>query len=284
MLSPHYSLQNLTATSQQLSQPNLPGPDELENLTYLADFLEQLTNEIGHFTILSGFRTKELQDVLASKGEPTASGTSFHEKGRGVDIAPTTMTPAEFFGRLLANENLKNMCAEIAIKLSQGALHLAINVPSDTRDPKVLGLNSEGVYARLTLEDILTYIEPYMPSAEVATSYAEAQLVTYNRTPMLLAAAGALALSALLLLKKGSRTKSNPRIKAKPFKKYGHLSDDKIDGMTIRIFKKLGEDVINGRFKPKSKRDKKLYNLFFDLSHELDRRNEEQYAREREEE
>lgn len=192
MLSNSYSLGDLIGTSQQLSAPNMPSTqEEIDNLTILADVKEQLDNEIGHSTILSGFRTKELETVLTAKGEPTAAGTSFHELGRAIDISPNNMSITEFFGRLLANEDLKNKFAEIAIKASQNAIHLAVNVPYDTRDPKVLGLNSDNVYARLTADDILNYISPYVP-ADTAANYADALASSGSNTTLIYIALAAI--------------------------------------------------------------------------------------------
>ncbi len=62
-----------------------------------------------------------------------------------------------------------------------------MNVPADTRVPKVLGLNSDNVYARLTADDILNYIKPYMPDATAATDYAD-QLAAGPSNVMLYAA------------------------------------------------------------------------------------------------
>jgi hypothetical protein len=207
MLSAHYSLANLTATNQNLSEPNLPqNANQYDNLVFLANMLEELDAKIGPFQYLSGFRTGELQNKLASQGEPTATGTSFHELGRAVDIAPTTMTPTEYFGRLLADEELKNKFSEIAIKPSQNALHLSINVRGDERTPKVLGLNQDGVYAKLGLDEIAGYIQPYMQSAAAAYDYAAAQLVTINRLPLIIMATIGLAGAAYLLM--GSKRKA----------------------------------------------------------------------------
>lgn len=203
MLSPSYSIASLSQTNYGLSRPNLPTTqDQVDNMTILANILDQLTSNIGQFSIISGFRIPELQAALAAAGDPVATGTSFHELGRAVDIAPTGMTPAEFFGRLLANENLKNMFAEIAIKPSQNTIHLAVNVPSDTRTPKVLGLNSDNIYASLSLNDILTYIEPYMPSLQAATDYADAQLVTRSSLPVILGAILAIGFGIMALSSK----------------------------------------------------------------------------------
>ena len=95
-LSAHYTLANLTQTSKPVSTPNLPSSAEhFNNLKLLADALEYLDSKIGPFNIMSGYRTKELQNLLKSAGEPVATGTSFHELGLGVDIYPTTMKIAE---------------------------------------------------------------------------------------------------------------------------------------------------------------------------------------------
>lgn len=201
MLSSHYSIANLSPTTKALSKPNLPSTDvEISNMAMLADTAELLERNVGPFTILSGFRTKELQSVLSSTGEPTSAGTSFHELGRAVDIYPTTMGIAEFFAKILVDEDLKNRFVEIAIKPGQNSIHLAINVPDDTRDPRVMALNADNVYARLTVDEITSYITPYMPSPDMAYDYAAAQLVTYNRTPLILTAVVALAGAAYLLL------------------------------------------------------------------------------------
>lgn len=200
MLSTHYSLASLVATTKALSQPNLPKTEsEIQNLSMTADTLEYLESKIGPFTILSGFRSPELQAVLAASGDPVASGKSYHELGLAVDIYPTTMSFADYFGRILADEEVRSHFIEIAIKPAQNSLHLAVKSPYDLRDPKIMGLNTEDQYARLNAEDIARYIEPFVGSAQEAYDYAEAKLVTYNRTPLILAAVAALGGAAFLI-------------------------------------------------------------------------------------
>lgn len=209
-LSNQFILRDLTLTNQSLTMPNLPTtPYDFDNLKLLAQTLEYLQANIGPFQILSAYRTKELQDKLTAEGEPTGSGVkSFHEVGRGVDIYPTTMSIDEYFGRILANPDLKDQFAEIAIKPSQNALHLAINVPGDVRTPKVTGLNPLGVYARLSVDEITAYIAPFMDSVEDAYDYAAAELVSINFTPMIVTAVAALGGGILLLLARGKQTAS----------------------------------------------------------------------------
>jgi hypothetical protein len=206
MLSNRYSLANLSPTNQQLSEPNLPSEAYMfDNLVTSAAILEYLEEQVGPFLLISGFRTKELQNRLSEIGEPTSSGLSFHEVGRGFDISPTTMSNDEFFGRMLANPEVKSQFAEIAIKPSQNAIHFGVNVPGDIRETKVLGLNDEGIYGRLGLDQLARYVEPILGSANAAMDYAAAQLVTYNRAPLLITAVAAIAAAAYLMLKSKKR-------------------------------------------------------------------------------
>lgn len=184
-LTQNYTLGQFLVTNQALSQPNMPATvADYDNLVLLAEMKEKLDYYIGPSQIISAYRTKELQEKLRAAGEPTASGTSFHEIGRAFDLAPTSMSIADFFGKILASP-MREEFAEIAIKPAQNALHLAINVPGDVREPKVTGLNQEGVYARLSMEEIADYIKPFLDSASEALDEA-AKLVTYNKTPLIM--------------------------------------------------------------------------------------------------
>lgn len=175
-LSASYTLEDLTKTNQVLALPNLPTEKWImDNLAVLADTLEFLTSSVGPFVIISGFRTEELQNALKSSGEPTGSGKSFHEVGRAVDIYPTTMDITEFFGRILANPDVRYRFAEISIKPSQNALHLAVNVPSDTRFPKILALNASNQYAKLTETEIQHYVEKYVDNSQAVATEIESQ-------------------------------------------------------------------------------------------------------------
>lgn len=206
MLSPQYSLKDLTATNQSLSAPNMPSEQyQFDNLITTAQGVEFLENKIGPIRILSGFRTKELQNALSAAGEPTSFGKSYHELGRAVDFAPTTMSLDEYFGKMLADEEVRSMFAEIAYKPGQGSIHAAFNVPGDVRETKVLGLNADKQYARLSLDEIANFIKPYMASVDEAYNYAAAKLVTQSKTPMILAMVA--AAGGLIYLAFGSRSR-----------------------------------------------------------------------------
>jgi len=198
-LSAKYRIRDLNVTNQALSQPNLPSSGaDLQNLKYLADQLEKLEYYIGPFQIKSGFRTHELQLKLGESGAPVSSGKSFHEVGRAVDIYPTTMTMAEFFARMLKDDHIRRNYAEIAYKPSQGTLHLAINVPGDTRNPRISGLDPvTNGYQVLSSAAIQSIIAPYM-SLDEAESVASAAGPAMGLTPYYLGAAVALGLLFLV--------------------------------------------------------------------------------------
>lgn len=207
MLSSHYALKDFIGTSQSLNQPNMPSsPDYYYNLSDLANFVELIESKIGPVQILSGYRTKELQNALTAAGEPTSAGTSFHELGRGIDIYPTTMPINQYFGRMLADEEVKNQMAEVAYKPGQNSIHIGINILSDVRPVKVLALNDANVYGRLSLDEIASFIAPYMESADEAMDYAAAQLVTFNRMPLIIGAVAAAGGVLYLALASGNRT------------------------------------------------------------------------------
>lgn len=166
-LSSKYTVGDLSATSKPVTQPNLPSTNEqLNNLKLLADALEMLERSIGPLSIISGFRTAELQNLLKSQGDPVASGKSYHEVGLGVDIYPKSMKIAEYFGRILANPSLMSRFIEVSIKPTQNTIHLAVKPLGDTRAAKVLSLTSSG-YKAMSLEEIKKYAAPYVGTVSV---------------------------------------------------------------------------------------------------------------------
>lgn len=210
-ISADYTLADLCVTSQTLTAPNLPiNQAEINNLGVLAQFLETLTTTIGPFTILSGFRSPELEAVLTAQGEPTAPGLSFHELGRAADLAPTTMTIDQMFGQILANSNMLSQLVEIAWKPSQNSIHLAVNTPDDTRVTKVLTLNSGGIYAQLTADEIEQFIQPYVTSSAAAVTDADNIVSAQGGIPLWMILVGAGAIAYFLFAKSGKVPKAVP--------------------------------------------------------------------------
>lgn len=183
MLSTNYSVADLTVTTQSLTAPNMPDQQyQVDNLVFLANFLENLATVIGPFTVLSAFRTHELQVALAEGGAPTGSGAlSFHETGRAVDINPTSTDLATAFGTILANQDLTNTLAEFAFKPSQNSLHISINVPGDDRTPRILVLNpTTNSYVRATADQIASYVQPVLQNVADAAAAAASMAEDYT--------------------------------------------------------------------------------------------------------
>jgi hypothetical protein len=157
-LSDRYTLKDLTITNTGLDNIPYPNSPEMKNLAWLAKTLEELEDTIGKFIIISAYRSKMVQDSITGANPDQSRPKSFHEAGMAVDIAPTDMTPEEFFGRLLASNWRQNL-GEIALKPSQHTLHLSLPGKFVGR---VLFMDSEKTYRQMTEEEIAQYQTPYV--------------------------------------------------------------------------------------------------------------------------
>lgn len=100
-LTPHFTLDELTAseTAERNGWDNNPNGYERENLTRLADFLEQVKVVLGGKAIMisSGFRSKQVNDAVGSKD------TSQHRTGCAADFKVPGMTPDEVVRKVIAS-------------------------------------------------------------------------------------------------------------------------------------------------------------------------------------
>jgi hypothetical protein len=87
-LSPNFTLAELTHTDHR-EFSNEPNASEMENLTRLAAFLEQVKTVLGGKPVMvnSAFRSKQVNDAVGSKD------TSQHRIGCAADIRVPGMTP-----------------------------------------------------------------------------------------------------------------------------------------------------------------------------------------------
>lgn len=87
-LSPHFSLEELTATDHR-EFDNTPDETAMVNLTRLAEFLERVKMLLNNKPIMinSAFRCKQVNDAVGSKD------TSQHRLGCAADIRVPGMTP-----------------------------------------------------------------------------------------------------------------------------------------------------------------------------------------------
>lgn len=88
MLTPHFSLEELTVTDHR-EFDNTPNDMEKNNLNRLAALLEQVKTVLGGKPIMvnSAFRSKQVNDAVGSKD------TSQHRLGCAADIRVPGMTP-----------------------------------------------------------------------------------------------------------------------------------------------------------------------------------------------
>jgi Peptidase M15 len=97
-LSEHFSLEELTHTDHR-EFDNTPNDAELENLTRLAEFLEQVRTLLGKpIFINSAFRSKLVNDAVGSKD------TSQHRLGCAADLRVVGMTPDEVVKAIIASD------------------------------------------------------------------------------------------------------------------------------------------------------------------------------------
>ena len=100
-LTPNFTLDELTASesAERNGWDNSPNDAELENLTRLADFLEQVKVVLGGKPVIinSAFRSKKVNDSVGSRD------TSQHRIGCAADIRVPGMTPDEVVRKVIAS-------------------------------------------------------------------------------------------------------------------------------------------------------------------------------------
>lgn len=93
MLSPHFSLEELTAT-QQRGLDNTPPADVVENLKLLCDTLELVRMFLGPMHINSGYRSVEVNAAVGGQA------TSQHCQGLAADFICPRFSLAEVVRRI----------------------------------------------------------------------------------------------------------------------------------------------------------------------------------------
>lgn len=96
IISPHFSLEELTAT-QQRGLDNTPAGDVVDNLCRLALLLEDVRTLLGPIHINSGYRSVEVNAAVG--GQPTSQ----HCQGLAADFIVPRFTLPESARRILAS-------------------------------------------------------------------------------------------------------------------------------------------------------------------------------------
>jgi zinc D-Ala-D-Ala carboxypeptidase len=100
-LSPNFTLQELSHSDTAVRQgwENNPDANEINNLTRLAELLEQVRAVVGKpITINSGYRSKQINDAVGSKD------SSQHRIGCAADIRVNGMTPNQVCEAIKASD------------------------------------------------------------------------------------------------------------------------------------------------------------------------------------
>ena len=97
-LSKHFTFEELTITDHR-EFDNTPNVEETENLTRLAEFLEQVKEVLGSKPIMvnSAFRSEAVNTAVGSRN------TSQHRIGCAADIRVPGMTPDEVVKAVIAS-------------------------------------------------------------------------------------------------------------------------------------------------------------------------------------
>lgn len=159
-LSKYYTLRDLTVTNTGLS--NMPNEAEYANIQWLARTLDEIFDDIGEFSIISGYRTSAVQNAIKNLDPNQPRPKSFHEAGMAVDLYPTKMSIEEFYGRILASSKWKNELGEIALKPTQNAIHLSLGIPG--KRGLAMVMDEAGNYIAQTADQIQAWADPYVKS------------------------------------------------------------------------------------------------------------------------
>jgi len=160
LLSPHFKLREFTesTTAQEHGIANIPTEEAVENLKRLCEHtLEPLRVALGVPVIVtSGFRTKELNDLLAH-----SSSTSQHMRGQAADFYVASTGSATESRRELLIKAFREVLLNPKIDFDQLILYPSfIHVSYVSKEKNRHGIlkaqgNGKLGYGRLTLSNAL---------------------------------------------------------------------------------------------------------------------------------
>lgn len=140
-LSPNFTLQELTHSDAAVRHgwENNPDANEINNLTRLAELLEQVRALLGKpIMINSGYRSKQVNDSVGSKD------TSQHRIGCAADIRVSGMTPSQVCEAIKASD----IEFDQLIREFDSWTHISVtNHASDTPRNQMLIIDKSGTRA-----------------------------------------------------------------------------------------------------------------------------------------
>lgn len=152
----YFKLKDIIATSYNVY--NFPSTSHWATIQTLGKVLDTIYEKVGPFRVISGYRSAALQNALRGDTQAAAKGTSFHELGLAVDLVPLTKSLNDFYGLIIGQDDVKNICGEIAIKPSQNSIHLSGATSSKRGVAMIMG-PSDYVYRSLTPEQFFQYVK-----------------------------------------------------------------------------------------------------------------------------
>lgn len=170
-----YKLKDLCITNTGLD--NTPTEDlHVNNLRWLAVVLSELEPSLGPFTVLSAYRTREVNNKVTGNNDPNRK-TSFHEVGMAVDFYPLNQSINTYFGRLITTE-WKEKLGEIILKPKQNSIHIGLPTSSYKGAIKILDPQTNS-YRYMTPEEIEEHSEPYRMSTSPESESALDFMMSY---------------------------------------------------------------------------------------------------------
>jgi len=137
-LSEHFTLQELTHSDAAVRQgwENNPDANEINNLTRLAELLEQVRALVGKpISINSGYRSKKVNDSVGSKD------SSQHRIGCAADIRVSGMTPSQVCEAIKASD----IQFDQLIREFDSWTHISVpNTASDVARKQMLIIDKQG--------------------------------------------------------------------------------------------------------------------------------------------
>jgi len=137
-LSPNFTLQELTHSDAAVRQgwENNPDANEINNLTRLAELLEQVRALLGKpISINSGYRSKKVNDSVGSKD------SSQHRIGCAADIRVSGMTPSQVCEAIKASD----IQFDQLIREFDSWTHISVpNTASDVARKQMLIIDKQG--------------------------------------------------------------------------------------------------------------------------------------------
>jgi len=137
-LSEHFTLQELTHSDAAVRQgwENNPDANEINNLTRLAELLEQVRALLGKpISINSGYRSKKVNDSVGSKD------SSQHRIGCAADIRVSGMTPSQVCEAIKASD----IQFDQLIREFDSWTHISVpNTASDVARKQMLIIDKQG--------------------------------------------------------------------------------------------------------------------------------------------